>query len=180
MVKQLEQEGAAFDAISINVSSLEFSNSQLHQKLMEIIRANDVDPRRIRLELTESAIFKQKANVRKNMERLLEEGVCFYLDDFGTGYSNLARLISCPFHTVKFDKSLLYNALEDDDMSSLMKTMVEVFKDKGFDCLVEGVEDDDQSAYAEKQGFDYIQGYRYAKPRPIEELREYFREDRIG
>jgi EAL domain-containing protein (putative c-di-GMP-specific phosphodiesterase class I) len=174
MVKQLEQEGADFDAISINCSSTEFSTAHLHDQLMEIIRSNGVDPKRIRLELTESAVFRQADNVRKNMERLIEEGVYFYLDDFGTGYSNLGRLLSYPFHTVKFDKSLLYNALKDEEISNLLGTMVKVFKDKGMDTLIEGVEDDEQSAYVREHGFDHIQGYRYAKPRPIEELKDYF------
>ncbi len=174
MIRELDREGVEYDAISINCSSLEFSNRQLYKRLLEIIRDNEVDPKRIRLELTESAIFKQKENVRRNMDKLMNEGIYFYLDDFGTGYSNLSRLLTYPFHTVKFDKSLLYKGLEDEEMGNLLQTMVEVFHDKGFEALIEGVEDQAQSDYVREKGFDHIQGYHYAKPRPIEELRNFF------
>ena len=141
---------------------------------MGIINDNGINPEHIRLELTESAMFDDFETVLYNMEKLNQSGIKFYLDDFGTGYSNIERIIGCPFYTIKFDKSLLYKALNNDGVSDLMSHMISVFKKQGFVLLIEGVEDDTQNSYCIEQGFDYIQGYKYSKPHPVIELKNYF------
>ena len=108
------------------------------------------------------------------MEKLNKSGIKFYLDDFGTGYSNLERIIGCPFYTIKFDKSLLYKSLNNPGVSDIVSHMVSVFKKQGFVLLIEGVENDEQNSYSINQVFDYIQGYRYAKPVPVINLKDYF------
>ena len=112
--------------------------------------------------------------INYNIQMLEKNGVNFYLDDFGTGYSNLERIMNFPFMTIKFDKSLLYKAISDNNMDELVEGMVNIFKKRGFILLVEGVENDEQSQYSINKGFDYIQGYKYAKPIPINELINYF------
>ncbi len=163
-----------FDAITVNCSTTEFSEQNLHNELLAIIRKNNVPCSKIRLELTESAMFDDFSIVLHNIEMLRQSGVQFYLDDFGTGYSNLERIISCPFKTIKFDKSLLYKSMNNEGMNDLVVSMVDVFKKQGFVLLVEGVEDDEQNQYSIDKGFNYIQGYKYAKPVPIGELANYF------
>ena len=108
------------------------------------------------------------------MRKLNQAGVKFYLDDFGTGYSNLERIVSFPFMTIKFDKSILYRAISDSTMNDLVDGIVGIFKKKGFVLLVEGVENEEHSKYSIDHGFDYIQGYKYAKPVQLEKLSEYF------
>ena len=68
----------------------------------------------------------------------------------------------------------LYKSLDDDRMDDILTYMIEVLKKNGFITLVEGVEDESQNQYSVKRGFDYIQGYHYAKPGPIEDLKKYF------
>ena len=172
-IKELE-EAYDFDAITINCSSSEFSDVNLHRELIGIIESNGVDKSKIRLELTESAMSEDFENVTQNMSKLTQAGVQFYLDDFGTGYSNLDRIISCPFNTVKFDKSLLYKSLDSENTNSLITYMIDIFKQLGFVVLVEGVENEEQNQYSIDSGFDYIQGFKYAKPAPVEEFSKYF------
>ncbi len=163
-----------FDAITVNCSTIEFSDPNLHQELLSIIHKNGIDCSKICLELTESAMFEDYDTVLLNIQKLREAGVQFYLDDFGTGYSNLERILTCPFKTIKFDKSLLYKSMDDKVIRDLMVSMVDVFKRQGLLLLVEGVEDENQSKYSIDKGFDYIQGYNYAKPLPIEKLTDFF------
>lgn len=163
-----------FDAITINCSTVEMEDENLDTELIEILEKNKVISSKIRLELTESTISGNYEIVSSNMKKLNQAGVKFYLDDFGTGYSNLARIVSFPFMTIKFDKSILYRALSDNTMNDLLDGMVTIFKKKGFVLLIEGVENDEHSEYSIEHGFDYIQGYKYAKPVPIEKLSEYF------
>ncbi|WP_026516979.1 EAL domain-containing protein [Butyrivibrio sp. MC2021] len=170
----LLSENYDFDAISINCSSKELSQENMNADLIEIIEKYDIDTTKIRLEITESAMFENYEMAKENMNVLTKAGIQFYLDDFGTGYSSLERVINCPFKTIKFDKSLLYKSLDDNRMDDIMTYMIEVFKKNGFVTLVEGVEDESQNQYSMERGFDYIQGYHYAKPEPIEEMRKYF------
>lgn len=163
-----------FDAITVNCSSSELSNHDLFDELMNIINTNGIKPQHIRLELTESAIFDDFNMVINNMEKFNKSGIKFYLDDFGTGYSNLERIIGCPFYTIKFDKSLLYKSIDNSAVSDIVSHLTSVFKKQGFVLLIEGVENDEQADYSINKGFDYIQGYKYAKPQPVIKLREYF------
>ena len=163
-----------FDAISINISSREISQDNVNDDLMEIIEKYDFDVSKIRFEITESAMFENYDRANDNMHFLTNSGIQFYLDDFGTGYSSFERVINCPVKTIKFDKALLYKALDDNRMDDIMSYMIEVFKKNGFVTLIEGVEDESQSQYSMERGFDYIQGYHYAKPEPIENMKKYF------
>ena len=163
-----------FDAITINCSSSELSNRNLFDELMAIINSNNIMPEHIRLELTESAMFDDFNMVIHNMEKLNESGIKFYLDDFGTGYSNLERIIGCPFNTIKFDKTLLYKSLDNSAVSDIVSHLTSVFKEQGFVLLIEGVENEEQASYSIDKGFDYIQVYKYAKPQPVINLKDYF------
>lgn len=163
-----------FDAITVNCSSSELSNRDLFDELMNIINTNGIKPLHIRLELTESAIFDDFNMVINNMEKFNKSGIKFYLDDFGTGYSNLERIIGCPFYTIKFDKSLLYKSIDNSAVSDIVSHLTSVFKKQGFVLLIEGVENDEQADYSINKGFDYIQGYKYAKPQPVIKLKDYF------
>jgi EAL domain-containing protein (putative c-di-GMP-specific phosphodiesterase class I) len=173
MISQFENT-CDFDAVTVNCSALEFSSTNFHYELLQIISHNKISCSKIRLELTESAMSGDYDVLIKNVQRLRDAGVQFYLDDFGTGYSNLERILGCPFKTIKFDKSLLYKSMDDSRMDDLIVSMAHVFKKQGFDLLVEGVETDEQTQYCINRGFTYLQGYKYAKPQPIEVLPKYF------
>lgn len=174
-IKKLEDAGYDFDGVTLNCSSIEFSSKNMYKQLFKIIFDNKIQISHIRMELTESALFSNSSNVITNMKKLNEAGVIFYLDDFGTGYSNFERVREYPFNIIKFDKSLLYAAEKNDNMSNVMSTMVNMFKAEGCQTLVEGVENDYQNKVSLNNGFDFIQGYRYAVPEPIEALENYFK-----
>lgn len=168
-------EDYAIDAVTVNCSSLEFTDKGFAADVLRVIEANGVSSSQIRLELTESAMIDNFEVLQMNLSTLMEAGVKFYLDDFGTGYSNLERILSLPFHTVKFDKSLLYKAIGSKMVEDLLSGMVHVFKNNGFTVLVEGVEDESQCDFCISHGFEYIQGYKFARPTPIEQVNEYFK-----
>jgi len=163
-----------FDAVSVNVSLSEFMDYCLHDELIEIIKRNGISCDKIRLEMTESMTSAEVDAIRHNMQEFNAAGVHFYLDDFGTGYSNLERIVSLPFKTIKFDKSLLYKSVDDPILMQLIKNMVDVFKSHGLIVLIEGVENDNQAELSIKLGFEFIQGFNYAHPVPISELENFF------
>lgn len=175
--RQISEMGNSYeyDAITVNCSSKEFSRPYLYREFMDIINRYHIDPKKIRFELTESAMFDNPEEVKANMDVLHNNGINFYLDDFGTGYSSVERIVSFPFNTIKFDKSMLDKSMEDSRMDDITSYMVNAFKKDGFGTLVEGVEDDEGVSYSKEKGFDFIQGFYYARPVPIEKLTEYFK-----
>ena len=146
----------------------------MYQDYLDIIERYDIDTSKIRMEITETAMFENYEKANDNMRILNKEGIQLYLDDFGTGYSSLERIMNCPVKTIKFDKTILYKSLDDDRMDDILSYMIEVLKKNGFITLIEGVEDESQNQYSVNRGFEYIQGYHYAKPGPIEDLKKYF------
>lgn len=173
LIKKIEK-GYQFEAITINCSTIDLADRNLYQELEQIIKLNDVNPDYIRIEITESTTISSYDTIKMNMERLGKTGIQFYLDDFGTGYSNLERIIKYPFQTIKFDKSILYNALESEKADSLLSTLIGFFNSYGYNTVIEGVEDMHQIDYVREKGFAYIQGYAFSKPIPIEELTVFF------
>ena len=165
-----------FDCITVNCSPIELSVKSMTDDLLHIIEQNGIDPNKIRLEVTESSVYENYDVVANNMQSMNDEGIHFYLDDFGTGYSNFDRLTSGDFHTIKFDKSILYKAMEDENTEEMIRALIHMLKESNISPLVEGVETEEQKAFCINHGFDYIQGYNYAKPIPIEKLRDYFEE----
>ncbi len=163
-----------FDAVTINCSTLDFTDKTFYKEIMDIIHSYRIDQKMIRLEITESMMAENYDAVRYNMSMLNREGIQLYMDDFGTGYSNLERVVDVPVQTIKFDKSLLYKAFKDYRVDDIFTYMIDFFKKNGFVTLIEGVENEAQKKFSIDRGFDYIQGYHYAKPSPIENLRKYF------
>lgn len=161
---ELKTDYPDFEALTINVSTFEMDDPNVGQEFLDIITNAGADPHAIRMEITESTTITDYSRIIENMKFLVSQGVLFYLDDFGTGYSNLERITRFPFNTIKFDKSLLYRALEDKGSEELFCVLLNHFKARGFCTVIEGVEDESQKQYVEDVGFSYIQGYYFSKP----------------
>jgi len=173
-IRELEEADYDFEAITVNFSTLEFADLELYKEMYEIIESNHINPAHIKIEITESTSASNFDSILHNMEKLTELGVAFYLDDFGTGYSNLDRIINCPFKTIKFDKSILYNAISNEKADEMMRMMVKFFSKNELKTVIEGVEDEEQYNYCKEVGFDYVQGYLFSKPLPAEEITKFF------
>ena len=100
-------------------------------------------------------------------------GVCTYLDDFGTGYSNFDRILSLKLDVVKFDRSLLLMANKDENSQFILNYFSTAFEKLGYKVLYEGVETDEQEEICVNSHADYLQGFKFSKPIPIEELKNF-------
>jgi EAL domain-containing protein (putative c-di-GMP-specific phosphodiesterase class I) len=126
----------------------------------------------IRLEITEEAMADDNF-LLSQMEAVREKGFDFVLDDYGTGYSNLTRLKGCPFINVKLDMSLVWAYCKQPD--GILPSMIPAFHNMGFTITAEGIEDSEKAEKMISIGCDYLQGYAYSKPVPMEELLEKFK-----
>ena len=169
-INKLETEGYAVERISINFSIQELRLDSFCDDIVQIIEQNGVPFHKIAVELTESRNEKDFHLVKSMMERLQSLGIKFYLDDFGTGYSNMARIIELPIDIIKFDRSLTILASKNDESRFMVGNFSEIFKKADYQILFEGVEDERDEIQCIYMKAMYLQGYKYSKPIPMEQL----------
>lgn len=164
--KKLEQYGLEY--IEVNLSVAQCMQENLHKTLLAIMDEYHVPYSFINLEITETAVTVSKETLRNNIEFLRKKGVTFSMDDYGTGYSNITNVITYPFHIVKMDKSIVWYAMENDRALSTLKHSINMIKSLNMDIVAEGVETKEQSQALQEMGCDYLQGYYYSKPIPLD------------
>nr|WP_024864323.1 EAL domain-containing protein [Butyrivibrio sp. FCS014] len=129
---------------------------------------------KIAIEITESQNQKDFDAVKETFRKLKSSGITFYLDDFGTGYSNFERIMELPFDIIKFDRSLVMASRSDSKSETMVSYLAHMFTDMNYSVLYEGIEDEEDEVLCTKMYARYLQGYKYAKPIPIQELDKYF------
>lgn len=173
-IKMLDDEGYKFERISINVAVSEIREEGFCDEILEIIRSNGVNPSKIGIELTETQTERDFMIIKKRMKTLREAGMTLYLDDVGTGYSNLDRIVHYDVDVVKFDRFFLLEAERSMKIIKMISHLAQAFRDMDYKLLFEGVETEEHETLCNGCGADYIQGFKYSKPIPIEELRDFF------
>jgi EAL domain-containing protein (putative c-di-GMP-specific phosphodiesterase class I) len=135
---------------------------------MHALRRCGADPRRLKLEVTESIVLHDVEDVIAKMNVLKDYGVCFALDDFGTGYSSLSYLQRLPLDELKIDKSFVHDMLASANAASIVKAIVGLAASLGLAVVAEGVESEPQQSFLARCGCLHYQGYLIARPLPAE------------
>jgi len=145
--------------LSINLLPQDICRDGYERWLLDEIEDAGVDPRRITLELTESALLDDHKMVARKLAALREAGMRIAVDDFGTGYASLAYLISLPLDLVKIDRVLVADIVHGERDRIVMQAMIRLAHDLGLEVLVEGVEDAAQLELLSEWGCDHYQGF---------------------
>ena len=157
----------------MNISVLELKDDGFCGDIISIIDGNSVPGDKVALELTESNSEADFVIMQKKIEELREKGLQFYLDDFGTGYSNMERIMELPFDIIKFDRTMVAASAEDERSEKIVDSLAHMFTDMEYSVLYEGVEDDMDEDRCREMSASYLQGYKYSRPVPIEQLRNF-------
>lgn len=177
-IKQMEEEGFHIERVSVNFSVQELHLDCFCDDVIEIIEKNGVAFDKIAIELTETRNEKDFLTMKKVIEQLQVKGIKFYLDDFGTGYSNFERLIGLPIDIIKFDRSLTILAGKNDESKFMVGSFSEIFKKADYQILFEGVEDERDEKQCINMNAQYLQGYKYSKPIPMEQLKNFLEKEK--
>lgn len=156
--------------IAVNVSAQQFHQRDFVQRVHGCLERTGADPRRLKLELTESLLVHDLQDVVHKMGQLQALGVRFSLDDFGTGYSSLAYLKQLPLDQLKIDQSFVRDVLVDSNAATLARTIVSLAESLELQVIAEGVETAEQRSFLERSGCRYFQGYYLSKPLPMAAL----------
>jgi diguanylate cyclase (GGDEF)-like protein/PAS domain S-box-containing protein len=154
--------------LSINISADQFHQADFVTKICDGIKRFNINPNRITLELTESAVLQRVDQVVQRMLELKELGVSFSLDDFGTGYSSLSYLKLLPLDQVKIDSSFVRDISFDTDDAAIVRAILAMSGSLGLSVIAEGVETHVQREFLFDHGCLHYQGYLFGRPVPIE------------
>lgn len=171
--KKPEQYG--IDFIEVNLSPIQCMDQNLVSKFKAIMDKYHVKPERIILEITESAVIRDKGRVDSIIHQLNDAGFEYALDDFGTGQANYSYVHEFPFSIIKIDKSFLWAADKNTTDRAVLKNMLSLVKDLNLKSVVEGVETKEQRDKLIKDGVNYLQGYYYSKPVNEDQFIEYLK-----
>lgn len=161
--------------MEVNLSVVQCMNQKLSEKIMDIIRKYEMNPKMINLEITETAAVDSPKMLRLNLEKLVKEGISFSLDDYGTGYSNIDYMIQQPFQLVKLDKSIVWSAFKDERARIVLESTINMIRRLNMEVVAEGVETAEQAEYLTAKGVEHLQGYYFSRPMPKEEFVRYLR-----
>jgi diguanylate cyclase (GGDEF)-like protein/PAS domain S-box-containing protein len=155
--------------VAVNVSARQFHHPRFVADVLELVTAAGIDPRRLKLELTESSLLANLDDTIARMNVLKAYGVTFALDDFGTGYSSLAYLKRLPLDMLKIDRSFVLDLLTNENDAVIARTIIALGRSLGLRVLAEGVESVAQRDFLFENGCDAYQGYLCARALPADE-----------
>ena len=162
--------------IAVNVSAQQFRQHYFVDQVLAALRKTGANPKRLKLELTESLLVDNVEEVVGKMAILKSRGVGFSLDDFGTGYSSLAYLKRLPIDQLKIDQSFVRDVLHDSNDASIIRTIVGLAHNLGLGVIAEGVETAAQRDFLVEAGCSACQGYFIGRPMPIDAFEAYVRQ----
>jgi diguanylate cyclase (GGDEF)-like protein/PAS domain S-box-containing protein len=154
--------------LSINISAEQFHQADFVAKICSGIERFNINPNRITLELTESAVLQRVEQAAQRMLELKNRGISFSLDDFGTGYSSLSYLKLLPLDQVKIDSSFVRDISFDPDDAAIVRAILAMSDSLGLSVIAEGVETQVQREFLFEHGCLHYQGYLFGRPVPIE------------
>ncbi|PND20691.1 bifunctional diguanylate cyclase/phosphodiesterase [Ensifer sp. MMN_5] len=158
--------------IAVNVSAVELGQRHYAAQVLSLLRQFGVEPSRLELEITETALLDEAGVCEKNITALREFGVKFALDDFGTGFSSFGRLQRLEVDRIKIDRSFVHAFDRPGGGVAVVQSIVGVAHAKGLRITAEGVETEEQSEILRKLGCDELQGFHLSRPMPKSSLRQ--------
>jgi len=150
--------------LTINLSGHAFTDPELLNHIKKVIRDNNLNPKQIIFEMTETAAISDFDSVLHLMKEINMIGCLFALDDFGTGFSSFSYLRQLPFEYIKIDGSFIRNLRTRPDDQVLVKAIANIAVAFNKKTIAEQVEDAETLAYLKEIGIDYSQGFYTGRP----------------
>ena len=156
--------------VNVNLSAMQLQQPDIVTRIDEIVQRHDVTPRRVRLEVTETAIAADPEAAARSLHAIRALGIQLCIDDFGIGYSSLASLLRFPFTSLKIDRSLIAGVTTSVEHREMVTAITLLARNLHLEVVAEGIETAEQLAIIEDLGIEFAQGFYVSVPRAIEEL----------
>jgi len=152
--------------IAVNLSTRQFIRNDLVATVQRILQETACEPSWIKLEITESLLLEDSAEIAAMLDTFNRMGHAISIDDFGTGYSALSYLNRFPVSQIKIDRSFVQGIPYDHDKTELVKVMISIAQVLNMELVAEGVETREQADCLLSNGCIIVQGYLFGKPMP--------------
>ena len=153
--------------LAVNVSARQFRQPDFVAVVHVVLESTGANPARLKLELTESVVLDDVADTIEKMKELKKLGVGFSMDDFGTGYSSLSYLRRLPLDQLKIDRSFIRDVETNSGDAVIVQTIIGMANSLGLGVIAEGVENEAQRKFLNRNGCPNFQGYLFSKPVPL-------------
>jgi diguanylate cyclase (GGDEF)-like protein len=157
-------------AVAVNASARSLARSDFATDLLDILAETQTDPRRVILEITETALMVDPVRAVHTLGRLSGSGVRIAIDDFGAGHTSLGYLATLPISELKIDKAFVLAMIGDERNTAIVRSVIELGHSLGFTVTAEGVETPEALRRLTELGCDTVQGYLLARPAPAADL----------
>jgi len=164
-------QAAGLRWINVNLSPIQCMHSNLPVLFSSILKEYGVPAEQIHLEITEESMINY-VKQEQQIEDLLKCGFQISLDDYGSGFSNLHQVKKFSFSNIKLDMKIVWDYIRDRD--ALLPALVQAFRQMGFSITAEGVETQEAADAMAGIGCDYLQGYYFSRPMPMDEFADKF------
>ncbi|WP_350601144.1 EAL domain-containing protein [Pseudomonas sp. 65/3-MNA-CIBAN-0223] len=166
--------------VAVNVSGQQIIEGDLIASIRQALIDNQIEPRWLEIELTESSLMENTAHTIASLQTLKQLGVKVSIDDFGTGYSSLAYLRRFPIDKLKIDIAFIREVTSNPQDAAIARTIIELAHSLDLQVIAEGVETPEQLAFLTENGCDQVQGYLFSRPLPVPELEVFLREQQAS
>lgn len=174
-LQKWQQEGKSDLFLAVNISAKDFDTIDVCEVLIGLVNKYGINPEKLRLEITETALMTSVDNTIKVIEKLRENGFKVEIDDFGSGYSSLNMLKDIVVDVVKLDMKFLRKCKDEERSKTILQMMVDLVKKLDMQVIVEGVETKEQLEFLKSYNCDVFQGYLLMRPMDVENFeRIYF------
>ncbi len=167
--KYWEKQGFPRPNVAVNLSARQIHHGNLPALIQDILSRSHLDPRNLKLELTETFLIHETEETLQTLHELKDMGVQLFIDDFGAGYASLRYLKAFPVDGIKLDQSLIRELPHNTNDAAIVEAIISLGKALGLQVIAEGVETQEQVTFLEEHGCDAMQGYWLAPPLPANE-----------
>jgi len=154
--------------MNVNLSGRQFGHRDLITDVLNAVALSTLDPRSLKLELTESVMMRDPLASLEAMQVFRSKNIHLVVDDFGTGYSSLSYLKRFPLDTLKIDKSFVDGLGKDPENTAIVTAIISLAQSLGMTVTAEGIETHDQMEHLQRLNCDQGQGYYFSRPLPPE------------
>jgi diguanylate cyclase (GGDEF)-like protein len=166
--RMLHDKGFTNLKVAVNLSEKQLRQENLIEVIKRVLTSTGLDPRYLELEITETAILDE--TVTAVIKEFTAIGLSLAVDDFGTGYSGLSYLKRFTVDKLKIDQSFIRDIPANNDSITIVSAIIAMAKELDIHTLAEGVETEAQLKFLQSKNCDFIQGYYFSKPLPIQTL----------
>lgn len=163
--------------MAVNVSRRQMRHTNLIKDVDAVMHTAGISPGDLKLEITEGTIMEDAEKGARMLKEMRDRGVKVAIDDFGTGYSSLACLHSLPLDSLKIDQSFVSRMTGSGNNLAIVRTVLRLADNFGFDVVAEGIETEDQHNMLASMRCDFGQGYLYSPPLPAERAADLLHEE---